>query len=236
MLYVPGIGESAISISSDPHSPQTLRHTIRAVGGVTQAIAKGGIGMSLGLRGPFGSHWPIDRCLPTNDGQRDIIIVAGGIGLAPLRSVIYSLCRQRDRLGKVVVMLGAKWPEDLLYRNEYSSWKERGIEVQTTVDRATDDWHRNVGVVTALLNRWRVDRPKQTIVMSCGPEVMMRYVVQSALQHHVPASNIWVALERHMNCAVGLCGHCQLGPAFLCKDGPVLPYPRVVDWLKVQAL
>lgn len=235
MLYVPGIGESAISISSDPETPQILRHTIRIVGGVTAAIAEGGVGMSLGLRGPFGSSWPIDQCSPTEKGKRDIMIVAGGIGLAPLRSLIYALRRHRDRFGKIVVMIGAKWPKSLLYGNEYANWRKDRIEVQTTVDRVADGWQGNVGVVTALMNRCQLDRPEQSIVMSCGPEVMMRYVVQTALARGIPASNIWLSLERNMNCAVGLCGHCQLGPEFLCKDGPVLPYSRVADWLKVQA-
>lgn len=239
MLYVPGIGESAISISSSHLTPNVLRHTIREVGGVTNAIAAGGRGMALGLRGPFGSSWPIEACLSTANGEpsirKDVIIVAGGIGLAPLRSVVYALSHSRERVGRIVVLVGSRTAEDLLYHHEYSLWRELGVEVQTTVDRATDQWQGNVGVVTGLLNRLQLPYPERTIVMTCGPEVMMRYVVQSALQRKVPASNIWLSLERNMNCAVGLCGHCQLGPEFLCKDGPVLPYPRVANWLKVQA-
>jgi NAD(P)H-flavin reductase len=239
MLYVPGVGEAAISISSAPHTPQVLRHTIREVGGVTQAIAAGGRGMSLGLRGPFGSHWPVDACLlPTNDcaTKRDVIIVAGGIGLAPLRSAIYALCRHRDQVGRIVVMVGARTPNDLLFQQEYVLWREQGVEVQTTVDRATADWQGNIGVVTGLLNRLLLNHPENTVLMTCGPEVMMRYVVSSALQRKIPPSNLWLSLERNMNCAVGLCGHCQLGPDFLCKNGPVLPYTHVAPWLKVQAL
>lgn len=239
MLYVPGIGEAAISISSDPHTPHLLRHTIRTVGGVTSAIAAGGRGMHLGLRGPFGSNWPIDSCLRSttaNAFKKDVIVVAGGIGLAPLRPVIYALLRQRDQVGKIVVMVGARSQNDLLFHDEYMLWRKHGVEVQTTVDRATSDWHGNVGVVTGLLNRLVLSHPENTILMTCGPEVMMRYVVLAALQRKIPPSKIWISLERNMNCAVGLCGHCQLGPEFLCKDGPVLPYPRVAEWLKVQAL
>ncbi len=239
MLYVPGVGEAAISISSSAHIPHVLRHTIREVGSVTQAIAAGGRGMPLGLRGPFGSNWPVDECISDSaksTARKDVIVVAGGIGLAPLRSVIYALCRKRDHLGRFVVMVGARSPNDLLYHHEYLLWREQGVEVQTTVDRATLDWQGNIGVVTGLLNRLVLSHPENTIVMTCGPEVMMRYVVQSALQRKILPSNIWLSLERNMNCAVGLCGHCQMGPEFLCKDGPVLSYPRVAEWLKVQAL
>lgn len=239
MLYVPGIGEAAISISSDPNTPHVLRHTIRAVGGVTNAIAAGGRGMQFGLRGPFGSNWPIDSCLlgtAASSIKKDVIVVAGGIGLAPLRSVIYALARQRDQVGRIVVMVGARTQNDLLFHDEYMLWRKNGVEVQTTVDRASSDWHGNVGVVTGLLNRLVLSHPANTILMTCGPEVMMRYVVLAALQRKILPSKIWISLERNMNCAVGLCGHCQLGSEFLCKDGPVLPYPRVAEWLKVQAL
>ena len=239
MLYVPGIGEAAISISSDPCTPHVLRHTIRAVGGVTSAIAAAGRGMQLGLRGPFGSNWPIDACLKSTTAsaiKKDVIVVAGGIGLAPLRPLVYALVRQRDQVGRIVVMVGARSQNDLLFHDEYALWRKKGVEVQTTVDRATSDWHGNVGVVTGLLNRLVLSHPERTLLMTCGPEVMMRYVVLAALQRKFLPSRIWISLERHMNCAVGLCGHCQLGPEFLCKDGPVLPYPRVAEWLKVQSL
>ncbi len=169
-------------------------------------------------------------------GQNDVIIVAGGIGLAPLRSAIYALCQHRSRLGKITVLVGARSPSDLLFQDEYSTWEEQGVEVQSTVDRVSERWQGNIGVVTTLLNRLMISPPNNIVLMTCGPEVMMRYVVQSALQRGIPAANIWLSLERNMNCAVGMCGHCQLGPEFLCKDGPVLPYHRVADWLKVQAL
>jgi NAD(P)H-flavin reductase len=239
MLYVPGVGEAAISVSSSAHHPQLLRHTIREVGGVTRAIAEGGRGMSLGLRGPFGSSWPVENCCPDvseKGSQKDVILVAGGIGLAPLRPLVYALSQNRNDVGRVVVLAGARSPADLLFRDEYEIWREQGIEVQATVDRADGNWRGNIGVVTSLLARLVVPRPENCLVMTCGPEVMMRYVAQSAVQRGIPVSNIWVSLERNMNCAVGLCGHCQLGPEFLCKDGPVLAYPRIANWLKVQAL
>lgn len=238
MLYVPGVGEAAISISGATQTANVLHHTIREVGDVTRAIARAGRGMSLGLRGPFGSSWPIEACLQSSSNRvhkKDVVVVAGGIGLAPLRSAIYSLCHHRSDVGRIVVMVGARTPSDLLYYDEYPQWKDQGIEIQTAVDRASEDWRGNVGVVTSLLNRLVLANPANCMVMTCGPEVMMRYVVQSAIHRKITTDNIWVSLERNMNCAVGLCGHCQLGPEFLCKDGPVLPYSRVANWLKVEA-
>ncbi len=236
MLYVPGVGESAISISGPMDETGVLQHTIRSVGGVTEAIARHGKGMSLGLRGPFGTSWPVDRWSKLEIGKRDVIIVAGGIGLAPLRSTVYALIRDRDSFGRCAVLVGARTPRDLLYQREYESWRRHGIHVETTVDRATDAWSGHVGVVTELLHRHTLPRPEEAILMTCGPEVMMRYVTDAAQKLHFSDENIWVSLERNMNCAVGLCGHCQLGSQFLCKDGPVFAYPKVAALLRVRGL
>lgn len=235
MLYVPGIGEAAISISSDADTKLPLRHTIRAVGGVTRAIAQGGAGMSLGLRGPFGSHWPVEQWLGDLDQRWEILIVAGGIGLAPLRPAIYSLLRHRGRVESITILIGARTPADLLYGAEYDDWRTAGAHVDATVDRGSDGWRGHIGTVTVLLDRAPIARPVATAVLACGPEVMMNYVVQTSLRRKIPAANIWLSLERHMNCGVGLCGHCQWGPEFLCKDGPVMAYARVAPWIKVQA-
>lgn len=233
MLYVPGIGEAAISISSDAQRPDKLLHTIRTVGGVTSAIESGGVGFQLGLRGPFGSHWPaVDGHVATD--APDVVVVAGGIGLAPLRAVLYQLARRKS--GRAILLMGARTPEDLLYQAEYPVWQSQGIEVHATVDRPSANWNGNIGVVTALLQRLPLPRPESTLLMTCGPEVMMRYVCRTALQRGFLPSNLWLTLERHMNCAIGYCGHCQLGPAFLCKDGPVLPYPRIAPWMDVESL
>jgi NAD(P)H-flavin reductase len=233
MLYVPGIGEAAISISGKTEAG-LLRHTVRNVGAVTGELDRGEIGMSLGMRGPFGSTWPLDRLTRGGPDKMDVILVAGGIGLAPLRSVVTYLTTTRDCVDKVNLLIGARAPEDLLYAGEYPSWSELGIDVRTTVDRASEMWHGQVGIVTLLLDRLAIPRPESTILMTCGPEVMMRYVVQVAVGRGIPESNMWVTLERNMKCAIGLCGHCQLGPEFLCKDGPVFPYDRVAPWLRVQ--
>jgi NAD(P)H-flavin reductase len=234
MLYVPGVGEAAISIADE--TPRgLLQHTIRAVGAVTQAIESGGVGMSLGLRGPFGRPWPIDSIASTPETS-DLIIVAGGIGLAPLRSLVNQVGRERDRFGLVQVLLGARTPADLLYAEQQSFWQAQRMNIVATVDRGSPDWKGHTGVVTLLLERLAIPRPMSTHVMTCGPEVMMRYVARSAIGRGIPESNIWVTMERNMNCAIGLCGHCQLGPKFICKEGPVFRFDEVRAWLGVQEL
>lgn len=236
MLYVPGVGEAAISISGHDETQGVLRHTIRRVGAVTSALDEGKVGMSLGIRGPFGRPWPVDQIQHSAATKLDVIIVAGGIGLAPLRSMIAYLVSAIDRVGEVSILVGARKPCDLLYSHQYSTWADIGFNVKTTVDRDVARWNGHVGVVTLLLERLPVRRPESTLVLSCGPEIMMRFVAGAALDRDIPSQNIWVALERNMNCAIGHCGHCQLGPEFICKDGPVFPYDRVAPWLHVQGL
>lgn len=234
MLYVPGVGESAISIAGQT-SAKTLQHSIRAVGSVTRAIQRGGVGMQLGLRGPFGTSWHVATPSAPATPQ-DLIIAAGGIGLAPLKAMIASVVHNRTQFDRVSVLIGARTPADLLYHLEYDLWRQAAIDVQLTVDRPDDAWTGHVGVVTLLLERLSVPHPTTTRVFTCGPEVMMRYVAKSAESRGIPSKNIWVTLERHMNCAIGLCGHCQLGPEFICKDGPVLGFDRVRRWLSVYDL
>ncbi|NQV24589.1 MAG: FAD/NAD(P)-binding protein [Rhodopirellula sp.] len=229
MLYLPGVGESAISISSDPAQRGTLDHTVRIAGNVTGELARLDAGATFGLRGPFGSAWPIDECR----GQ-DVIIVTGGIGLAPLRPAIYELLNRRAEFGNLTLLYGARDPAGLLYTNQYDTWRSRGLEVATTVDRASAGWSGNVGVVPQLLDRMKLDNPAQTRVLCCGPEVMMWYTARAALGRGVPGNQIYVSLERNMNCAIGLCGHCQFGPTFVCKDGPVVKYDQVADFLRVE--
>ena len=230
MLYVPGIGEAAISISGNPEKQGPLAHTIREAGNVTQALAQMGPQAAIGLRGPFGTGWPIDEC----EGN-DVILVAGGIGMAPLRPVVYTMLADRHRFGNITLLMGARTPDGLLYPDEWSTWKSQ-IDVQQTVDRAEGHWQGHVGVVTSLLERMDIPRPQNTILMTCGPEVMMRYTIRGALSRDVPKTSCWLSMERNMNCAVGFCGHCQLGPDFVCKDGPVLRYDRVAPFFKVNTL
>lgn len=227
MIYLPGVGEAAISISG---ADDPVVHTVREAGNVTRSLARLNVGDSVGLRGPFGSSWPIEEC-----AGKDVILVAGGIGMAPLRPVICELVANRQRYGNVTLLIGARTPAGRLYAEEAAEWSAR-IDVQQTVDRAGSNWNGHVGVVTALLQRMRLDSPDNTVLMTCGPEVMMWYTVRTALSRGIPAQALWVSLERNMNCAIGLCGHCQLGSHFLCKDGPVLRYDRVASTMKVEGL
>jgi len=231
MLYIPGVGESAISMSGDPHRHDSWVHTVRVAGNVTRTLASMRVGDTLGLRGPFGTGWPVDAWR-----GHDVILVAGGVGLAPLRPVIYDILRRRTEFGRVWLILGARTPSGLLYPKEYHDWMHHGITVQQTVDRAVDDWQGNVGVVTLLLDRVRLPSPDNTVVVTCGPEVMMRFTAMSAARRRIPAARVWVSLERNMQCAAGLCGHCQLAEEFVCKDGPVFRYDRVARLMTVEGL
>lgn len=221
MLYLPGFGESAISMSSDPGNPAEIGHTIRFAGNVTRAVSRLKAGDMVGIRGPFGSAWPMQAAV-----GRDVLIVAGGIGLAPLRPVLFEVIRRRSEFKRVILMYGARTPADLLYTDDFESWQQEGIEIHVTVDRADDQWHGQVGVVPLLFYRIRLDH-SQTVVFTCGPEVMMRFVIYEAIARRIPTDAIWVSLERNMKCAVGFCGHCQFGPTFICRDGPVLSFRAV---------
>jgi NAD(P)H-flavin reductase len=230
MLYLPGVGEVAISVSSDPAEPANLRHTIRVVGNVTRAVARLQPGEKLGARGPYGTAWPVEAFR----GQ-DMVVAAGGLGLAPLRPAIYHFIRHRADFGRVTILYGARTPTDLLYAAEYDAWRAAGLDVQITVDVGSPDWRGSIGFVTALLAKLTLD-PARTAVFTCGPEVMMRFIASGAVNRGVPADRVFVSLERNMNCAVGLCGHCQFGPAFVCKDGPVFAFDRVRRLLLVENL
>jgi NAD(P)H-flavin reductase len=231
MLYLFGVGEVPISISGDHRQRDRLVHTTRAVGPVTQAIQELRRGDSVGVRGPFGSAWPLQQAQ-----GRDVLIIGGGLGLAPLRPAIYALLRQRRRYGNITVLYGARSPEELLFRRELSLWRERrGIHVEVTVDCAGRGWHGRVGVVTRLIPQCRFD-PASAVALICGPETMMQYAVGELLAAGLGADNVYLSMERNMKCALGLCGHCQLGPLFVCRDGPVLSYARVERLLATREL
>lgn len=222
MLYVFGVGEVPVSISGDPGRPEILVHTVRAVGGVTKALQKLGPGDVVGVRGPFGSAWPVDKV----EGK-DVVIITGGIGLAPLRPAVYKILGQREQIGKFALLYGARTPKDVLYRQELEQWRSKlDLQVRVTVDNASQDWHGTVGVVTILIHKARFD-PANTIAMVCGPEIMMRFTVQELIKEGMREQDIYVSMERNMKCAVGFCGHCQYGPNFICKDGPVFRFSDV---------
>jgi NAD(P)H-flavin reductase len=226
MVYLFGAGEVPISISGDPGEPETLVHTIRAVGAVTTAMKSVKRGSCLGIRGPYGSGWPIEAAL-----GKDVVVVAGGLGVAPLRSLVYHLMRRRGDYGAVAILVGARSPADIVYRAEMERWRRRvDATVLVTVDHAGRDWTGEVGVVTALLDRVPI-RADRAIAMICGPEVMMRFTVRALGARGVPPERIFLSMERNMKCAVGVCGRCQYRESFICKDGPVVRLDRVAPVL-----
>jgi NAD(P)H-flavin reductase len=229
MLYAFGVGEVPISISGDPARTERIVHTTRAVGAVTQAMARLRRGDVLGLRGPFGNRWPVDDF----EGS-DVVLVAGGIGLAPLRPALYRVLARRAEYGRVVLLYGTRTPADILYLKETEQWRGRfDLDVKVTVDRGVDGWRGDVGVVTRLISRAAFD-PASAVALVCGPEIMMRFSVAELGQRGIPAGRLFVSMERNMKCALGLCGHCQFGPDFICKDGPVFPFSRVEPLLRIR--
>jgi NAD(P)H-flavin reductase len=231
MLYAHGVGEVPISISGDPNNSSILRHTIRVVGTVTQALDALDVGDEVGVRGPFGSAWPLAEA----SGQ-DVLFVAGGLGLAPLRPAILSVLARRGEFGQVSIIYGARSPADILFRDELEQWRGRfDVTLDAIVDHSGTDWYGRVGVVTRLVAEADID-PECCVAMLCGPEIMMRFTARELEQRGFEQSQIWVSLERSMKCAVGLCGHCQLGGTFVCKDGPVYRYDRVASMMLVRGL
>ena len=222
MLYVFGVGEVPISISGDPAKPETLVHTTRAVGVVTNAMRKLRRGDLLGVRGPFGTSWPVEEAK-----GHDVVIVTGGLGLPPLRPSVYQLLSRKQEYGKLVLLYGARTPEDIVYGREIEQWRKRSdFAVDMTVDRATGQWRGNVGVVTTLIPKATFN-PANTIAMVCGPEIMMRFTIAELQTRGLADESIYISMERNMKCGFGFCGHCQFGPFFVCKDGPVFRYDRI---------
>jgi NAD(P)H-flavin reductase len=231
MLWVFGVGELPISISGDPADRDKLVYTVRSVGKATHALVSQKPGTGIGIRGPFGTGWPMEAAR-----GRDVIIIAGGIGLAPLRPAIYEVLRNRDRYGRLVVLYGARSPRELLYRKELASWaRQPDTQVLVTVDYGGLGWHGHVGVVTTLFKYARL-QPSKSVAMICGPEIMMRFVTRQLEEHGVTAANTYLSMERNMKCAAGFCGHCQYGPLFICKDGPVFPYTTIRPLLEKYEL
>ncbi len=231
MLYAFGAGEVAISVSGNPAAPERLVHTIREVGSVTGALAGCRPGETIGVRGPFGSAWPLAEAETC-----DVVIVAGGIGLAPLRPAIYRILANRERYGRFVILYGARTPRDILYRQQLQRWSSRlDTFVDVTVDRAAGDWRGNVGVVTKLIGRGGFS-PEHTLAMICGPETMIRFAIQALEDRGVPAERIYCSLERNMKCALGFCGHCQFGGHFVCRDGPVFRFDQIAPVFAVREL
>ena len=230
MLYAFGAGEVPISVSGGGEARGRIGQTIRAVGAVTSALCSLEPGRQLGLRGPFGTSWPLAEA----EGG-DVVVVAGGIGLPPVRLAIRHLIANRDSYRAVVLLYGARTPDEILWSAELQAWREAGIEVATTVDTASRGWDGRVGLVTSLIPEAGFEGPRTT-AMICGPEVMMRFVSQALQDRGVPLDSIHLSLERNMKCAVGHCGHCQLAHRFVCKDGPIFSAGRIGTLLGVREL
>ena len=231
MLYAYGVGEVPISTSGEHVGEGLLTHTVRDVGAVTRALCALAPGGLLGVRGPFGNEWPLDAAL-----GGDLVIVAGGIGLAPLRPAIRHALAQRGDYGKVSVLLGARTPGELLFVHEVEEWRSRfDVEVGVTVDAAAPGWHGRVGLVTTLIPGAVFD-PANASAFVCGPEIMMTFVVRALVERGLPQERIWISMERNMRCGVGHCGHCQLGPTLICRDGPVFRADEMTKLMEVREL
>lgn len=230
MLYAFGVGEAAISISGDPDDRSRLVHTIRDVGPVSHALSRIKVGESIGLRGPFGSSWPVESARGC-----DVIIVAGGLGLAPVRPAIHSIINRRNEYGRVALVYGAKNPGELIYGPELDSWKAQGVDIHIIVDHATPQWQGEIGLVTHLLAELDVNFKSSTSFV-CGPEIMMRHTARELETLGAVADNIYLSMERNMKCALAWCGHCQFGTHFICKDGPIFNYTAMRDLLGIREL
>lgn len=218
MLTAFGVGEIAISISSAPGAPGAIEHTVRDVGAVSHALSQSAVGDIVGVRGPFGTDWGLESL----DGV-DVVVVVGGIGLAPLRGAMRYLAEHKSPKRAVALRVGARLPDQIVFPDEIARWGEMGIDVAVTVDVADAGWTGNVGVVTQILAELPFDGAG-AIALVCGPEIMMRFSARSLVDLGVAPENIRVSLERNMQCGIAMCGHCQLGPYLLCRDGPVVPY------------
>ncbi len=230
MLYLPGIGEAAISISSAVSRPEVLSHTVRAVGNVTTALERLAVGDEVLLRGPYGRPWPVAEL----EG-RHVVIVGGGLGLASQRTAIDQFARHRDRYRSVTILHGAKTPADLFFTSEYPAWQAAGVAVRPTVDTPDEAWTGRVGLVTSLFAELEIE-PERAGVLCCGPDPMMNAVARAAASVGIAAADVYVSLERNMACAVRHCGLCQFGPTFVCQDGPVFPYDRIARFIAVPHL
>lgn len=231
MIGAPGRGEVPISISGDPREPDLLQHTVRSVGDASRALTRVQPGDVVLVRGPYGTGWEVERA-----AGGDVLLVAGGIGLAPLRPAVLEVLAERDRYERVVLLIGCRTPDQLLYVDELQQWRARlDLDVLVTVDAAPSGWHGRVGLVTGLLTAAGVD-PGRAHAFVCGPEVMMRLVADAVLHLGVPAPRTRLSMERNMKCGVGLCGHCQLREHFVCTDGPVFGYDVLAPLMTTRGL
>jgi anaerobic sulfite reductase subunit B len=234
MLYAFGVGEVPVSVSGIGRGAGEfkLAQTVRKVGAVTRALCAAAPGTMIGVRGPYGTDWGLSGAAAQ---RRDVVVVAGGIGLAPLRPVLLEALAERERYGRVVLLAGARSPEDLIFTRELDVWRRRGIDVEATIDRPVSGWDGHVGFVSQLIPRAHFD-PGHAMAFVCGPEVMMRLSARALIQRGMAPRDIRVSLERNMRCGVAQCGHCQLGPVLVCRDGPVVSYEFAAPLFAIKEL
>ncbi|MDJ0921900.1 MAG: FAD/NAD(P)-binding protein [Henriciella sp.] len=230
MLYVFGVGEAAISCCYDEADTDHLNFTVRSAGAISNALTQLKPGDMVGIRGPFGQGWPMDGV----DGC-DLVLMAGGVGLAPIRPVLHAVLEQQVQPVRTQLMYGARDPGDILYANKLPDWAQLGIDIQTIVDRSDAKWSGQVGLVTSLVTQADFE-PKNTIAFLCGPEVMMRFSAYALVDRGVSSDRIWLSMERNMKCAIGHCGHCQFGKDFICRDGPVLRFDQIQSQLVTREI
>jgi len=218
MVSLLGIGEAPFSLSSSPNSDGAFDTTIRAVGNITSTLDRLEVGAAIGVRGPYGRGWPIESAR-----GKDVLIIAGGIGLPPLRPVITKIAEERRDYGRLEILYGARTPDQMIFPYEYDDWRKiKETRLELTVDSVPPStaWQHKVGVVTTLFSEMETS-PENSLVMTCGPEIMMRFVVRGLLAKKFSPDQIYVSLERRMKCGIAQCGHCQIGPKYVCKDGPI---------------
>lgn len=224
-LCLPGVGEAPFTPSSSPYEQERLEITILRTGTVTEALHTLSPGTELGIRGPLGTGYPVDRLL-----GKDILVVGGGVGLAPLRALLYHLFHVAPDLGKIDIKYGARSPDELLFRRQYAQWAEKqAISFTPTIDVEHPDWSGRVGVVTVLLDELQVDLEK-CLVFSCGPSIMLKFVTQKLVQAGIKPDQIYLSMNRRMSCGIGKCGRCNIGPHYLCKDGPDMNYAAIMEY------
>ncbi|MEO0072867.1 MAG: FAD/NAD(P)-binding protein [candidate division WOR-3 bacterium] len=224
-LTVPKVGEAPFTPSSSPYVKETIELTIMKVGKVTSSLFELPVGSIVGIRGPFGKRYPIEEF-----AGKEVLILGGGVGLAPLRSLFLALSADLKKYKKIYIKYGARTPQDIVYKKELASWRSlKGVDVQLTVDNADKSWRGKVGVVTILLDDPRLNNTSEMIAVVCGPPIMMKFGTIKLLEKGFQAKNIYLSMEKNMSCGIGQCGHCRCGPYFVCKDGPVLTWEQVKD-------
>jgi NAD(P)H-flavin reductase len=226
MLYLYGIGEIPISIVSDPREPEIITHTIRVVGSITKGFDKLSVGDQIGVRGPFGYGWPVQEAI-----NKDAIVVTGGLGCAPVTAAINYILKRRNQYGDLKILQGVKCSAEHIYCERYDRWSQAPrTEVIISADAGEPDWPGAVGFVTEHIKHLNF-KENNSVIMMCGPEIMMRVAVAQFLKRNVAEENIYLSMERSMHCGIGHCGHCQIGGVFVCKDGPVFSYPKIKELL-----